>query len=74
MYKMMKVYLALVLVLISAQFVIAGERVVEFQRELDRFHKEREPSQMEVKEQKLEFKNPAIEVKVEDKEEQEKEG
>lgn len=66
-----KMYAVLLLTLIGAQIVVAGETVVDFQRALSAYEKERTPSQTEPEEVKSEFKNPPIEVKVGD-EEQEK--
>lgn len=64
-----KFYAALILGLITAQIVIAGERVVDFQRALNSFHKEREPSQTKNELEKKEMVNPEIEISLKDKKE-----
>ncbi len=62
--KGLKIYLAMLLVLIGAQIVVAGENVVDFHRALDAYEQQREPNQAEPEEVKEEMKNPEIEVKV----------
>ncbi len=65
----LKFYFALVLALITAQIVIAGERAVDFQRALKAYEKEREPSQTKNELEKKEMVNPEIEVSLKEKEE-----
>lgn len=57
-----KFYIALILTLITAQIVIAGERAVDFQRALKQYQKEREPSQTKNELEKKEVHNPEIEI------------
>lgn len=57
-----KFYIALILTLITAQIVIAGERAVDFQRALKQYQKEREPSQTKNELEKKEVRNPEIEI------------
>lgn len=63
-----KFYFLLVFILVGAQIVVAGENVVDFQRALEEYHKERSPNQAQEEgiqtELKKSFRNPVIEVKV----------
>ena len=74
----LKIYFAALFLLIGAHLALAGENMVNFQKELRSYEEDksgqRNPSQSErLQQEKLQFKNPELEVSVEEKPEQEKE-
>lgn len=72
MFAGFKIYVGLLFVLIGFQFVVAGENMVDFQRELKAYQKDRKPGQSEPEEvKKTQLKNPPIEISLKKEEEKE---